>query len=377
MNALFLRNLTIDIYGGSHDPQIGVRAGGFPQGEAVDMEALGRFLARRAPGQSRYATARKEPDAPQFLSGLTDGVLDGSMLHAVILNTNQRSGDYPAVPDVPRPSHADYAAIVKYGGAVDLRGGGHFSARLTAPLCVIGGIALQILARRGVRIAAHIASVGDVTDTPFDPVAVSGDDFDMLAQRTDFPVLDEAAGERMRTRIEEARLRLDSVGGVIECAAIGLPVGLGEHIFWGMENRLAHLAFGIPALKGLEFGAGFRLAAMEGSRANDPFAVQDGRIVTVTNNSGGIQGGMTNGMPLIWRGALKPTPSIGIEQRSVSLSRLENTTLTVGGRHDPCVALRAVPVFEAVTALAVLDAMLDDEPNRQTKADPVDEPDKT
>ena len=359
MNELFLRNLTLDIYGGSHDPEIGIRAAGLPAGEEVDSAVLQAFLARRAPGSSKYGTRRSEADEPHFLSGITDGKTDGTPLHAVIYNTNQRSGDYPAVPDVPRPSHADFAAVMKYGGAVDLRGGGHFSARLTAPLCILGGIALQILARRGIRIAAHIAAVGDADDTLFDPVTVSEAEFDRLAERSAFPVLDEAAGERMREQIEAARMTLDSVGGVIECAAIGLPVGLGEHIFWGMENRLAHLAFGIPALKGIEFGAGFALSRMHGSEANDPF-VTDGKTVrTETNNGGGIQGGMTNGMPLIWRGALKPTPSIGREQKSVSLSRMENTTVTVGGRHDPCVAVRATPIFEAVTALAVLDALMD------------------
>lgn len=358
MYDVFLRNLKIDIYGGSHDPEIGVRAEGLPAGEAVDAAELQKFLARRAPGSSKYGTQRKEADEPHFLSGVSEGATDGAPLHAVIYNTNQRSGDYPAVPDVPRPSHADYPAIVKYGGKVDLRGGGHFSARLTAPLCILGGIALQILARRGIRVSAHIASVGEIADAPFDPLDPAAD-FDRLAARSAFPVLDEAAGERMRALIDDARLSLDSVGGVIECAAVGLPVGLGEHIFWGMENRLAHLAFGIPAMKGIEFGAGFGVSKLRGTQANDPIAVSDGRIAMTKNNSGGVQGGMTNGMPLIWRGALKPTPSIGTEQQSISLSRMENTTITVGGRHDPCVAVRAAPIFEAVTAIAILDALLD------------------
>lgn len=358
MNELFLRNLKIDIYGGSHDPEIGVHAAGFPAGEAVDMAELQAFLARRAPGSTKYGTQRKEADEPRFLSGITDGKTDGTELHAVIYNSNQRSGDYPAVPDIPRPSHADYPAIVKYGGEVDLRGGGHFSARLTAPLCIAGGIALQILARRGIRVAAHIDSVGDVQDDRFDPLRVCTADFDRLAER-DFPTLSETAADSMRARIDEARLDGDSVGGVIECAVIGLPVGLGEHIFWGMENRIAHVMFGIPALKGIEFGAGFAVTKMRGSEANDPLRTDGTRIFTAKNNSGGIQGGMTNGMPLIFRGALKPTPTILREQDSISLSRMENTKLTMGGRHDPCVAVRAVPIFEAAAALAVLDALLD------------------
>ena len=358
MNELFLRNLKIDIYGGSHDPEIGVHADGFPAGETVDMAELQAFLARRAPGSTKYGTQRKEADQPHILSGITDGKTDGTELHAAIYNSNQRSGDYPAVPDIPRPSHADYPAIVKYGGAVDLRGGGHFSARLTAPLCIAGGIALQILARRGIRVAAHIDSVGDVQDDRFDPLTVSAADFDRLAGR-DFPTLSETAADGMRARIDEARLDGDSVGGVIECAVIGLPVGLGEHIFWGMENRIAHVMFGIPALKGIEFGAGFAVAKMRGSEANDPLRTDGTRIFTAKNNSGGIQGGMTNGMPLIFRGALKPTPTILREQDSVSLSRMENAKITMGGRHDPCVAVRAVPIFEAAAALAVLDALLD------------------
>lgn len=358
MNDLFLRNLKIDIYGGSHDPEIGLHAEGFPAGETVDAAELQKFLSRRAPGSTKYGTQRKEADQPHFLSGITEGKLDGTSFHAAIYNTNQRSGDYPAVPDVPRPSHADYPAIVKYGGKVDLRGGGHFSARLTAPLCIAGGIALQILSRRGIRIAAHIASVGDAEDDRFDPLTVSEADFERLASR-DFPTLSETAAEEMRARIDAVREEGDSVGGVVECAVIGLPVGLGEHIFWGMENRIAHVMFGIPAVKGIEFGAGFAVARMRGSEANDPLATDGKRIFTTKNNSGGIQGGMTNGMPLIFRGALKPTPTIMKEQESVSLSRMENVKLSMGGRHDPCVAVRAVPVFEAAAALAVLDALLD------------------
>lgn len=358
MNDLFLRNLSLRIFGGSHDPQIGVILHGFPAGEAVDIDLLQRFLQRRAPGSTEYGTRRKESDVPEFLSGITDGKTDGTPLRSVIRNRNPHSGDYPAKPDVPRPSHADFAAIVKYGDQVDLRGGGHFSGRLTAPLCVVGGIALQILARRGIRIGAHIAQIGDVYDTPFDPIAVCGEDFDAVLSHA-FPTLQQEAGDTMCRCIETVRQEQDSVGGVIECAAIGLPVGLGEHMFWGMENRIAHLAFGIPGLKGLEFGGGFALSAMRASAANDPFATDGKRIFTTQNNSGGIQGGMTNGMPLIFRCAFKPTPTIAREQNSVSLSRMENTRLQIGGRHDPCIPVRAVPVVEAVAALAVLDALLD------------------
>ena len=358
MENTFLRNLHLEIYGGSHDEKIGVRASGIPAGEKIDRDALLAFLARRAPGSTKYGTQRKEPDTPHFLSGVVDDTTDGELLEAVIYNTNMRSGDYPAIPDVPRPSHADYAAIMKYGNAVDLRGGGHYSGRLTAPLCIVGGIALQILARLGIRIGAHIASVGDVQDIPFDPLHVSAADFKAVLSH-DFPVMDPAAGERMQSLIARMRAEGDSIGGVIECAVTGLKPGLGEHMFWGMENRISHLIFGVPGVKCIEFGAGFEITKMRGSDANDPFATDGERIFTTSNHSGGIQGGMTNGMPLTFRCAMKPTPSIAREQDSVSLSRMENTKLTIGGRHDPCIPVRAVPVIEAAAALAVLDALLD------------------
>ena len=354
----FLRNLHLEIYGGSHDDKIGVRLIGLPAGEKIDTDELHAFLARRAPGSTKYGTRRKEADTPHFLSGMENDTLTGEMLEAVIYNTNMRSGDYPAIPDVPRPSHADFAAIMKYGDAVDLRGGGHFSGRLTAPLCIAGGIARQILARQGIRIGAHIVSVGDVQDGTFDPIAVSDADFEAVLSH-DFPVLDPDIGEKMKALIDEVRMDCDSVGGVIECAVIGLKPGLGEHMFWGMENRISHLLFGVPAVKGIEFGEGFAIAKMRGSEANDPFATDGERIFTTSNHSGGIQGGMTNGMPLLFRCAIKPTPSIAKEQNSVSLSRMENTKLVIGGRHDPCIAPRAVPVIEAVAALAILDALLD------------------
>ena len=354
----FLRNLHLEIYGGSHDEKIGVRLIGLPAGEKIDTDELHAFLARRAPGSTKYGTRRKEADTPHFLSGMENDTLTGEILEAVIYNTNMRSGDYPAVPDVPRPSHADFAALMKYGDAVDLRGGGHFSGRLTAPLCIAGGIARQILARQGIRIGAHIASVGNVQDRSFDPIAVSEADFDAVLAH-DFPVMDPDIGERMKALIDEVRMDCDSIGGVIECAAIGLKPGLGEHMFWGMENRISNLLFGVPAVKGIEFGEGFAITQMRGSAANDPFATDGERIFTTTNHSGGIQGGMTNGMPLIFRCAIKPTPSIAKEQNSVSVSRMESTKLTIGGRHDPCIAPRAVPVIEAVAALAILDALLD------------------
>ena len=331
---------------------------GIPAGETIEMDALRAFMARRAPGNNAYSTKRKEPDEPVFLSGFDGNVTTGEMIEAVIYNKNQHSSDYSSLHDIPRPSHADFAARMKYGDQVDLRGGGHFSGRLTAPMCIAGGICLQILARKNIHVAAHIASIGNVEDICFDPVKVSQEDFEDLHTHS-FPTISESTGEEMQSVIESTRLDLDSVGGIIECAAIGLPSGLGEHMFMGVEGRISAIIFGIPAVKGIEFGKGFASASLLGSQNNDPFETDGTHIYTKTNNCGGILGGMTDGMPLIFRAAMKPTPSIGKEQDSVSLSRMENVKLTIGGRHDPCVVPRAVPVFEAACALAIMDMLLD------------------
>ncbi len=361
------KNIEIRVFGGSHDEEIGVTVAGLPEGIAVDTEKLQKFMARRAPGQNKLTTSRKEPDIPLFTSGLDENnVTNGDLLRAVIRNTNVRSGDYGNLRTVPRPSHADFAAMIKSYGKADLRGGGHFSGRLTAPLCIIGGILKAELENLGIHIGAHVSQLGDCADVPFDPVSVSRADFEQVCANP-FPVLDITAGERMQARIDEARLEQDSVGGVIECAVIGLPIGLGEHMFAGMESRIASIVFSVPAVKGLEFGAGFAVAGMKGSENNDPFYADEEatqtkdkkKIKTKTNHAGGILGGMTSGMPLIFRAAIKPTPSIGKEQDSVDMETLENVKLTIAGRHDPFIGARAVPVMEAVAAIAVFDAMLD------------------
>ena len=356
MENVYGKRIKLDIYGGSHDEKIGMTLDGIPVGETIDFDELHTFMARRAPGNDPYSTKRKEPDEPVFLSGLDGNVTTGGVIEAVIYNKNQRSGDYSSLTDTPRPSHADYPAIVKYGMGVDLRGGGHFSGRLTAPMCIAGGICLQILARKGIHIGAHIYSVGNVQDKPFDPVNVSKRDLDIL-HCWKFPVLEGASGEKMKRLIETARRECDSVGGVIECAVVGLPAGLGEHMFDSVESAVANIVFGIPAVKGIEFGAGFSASELRGSENNDPFYTDGKHIFTKTNNAGGVLGGMTNGMPLIFRAAFKPTPSIAKEQDTVSLSKMENVKITVGGRHDPCVVPRAVPVIEAAAALAVMDLM--------------------
>jgi len=348
--------LRLSIFGQSHGAAIGMTLDGIPPGEAVDLDELQAFLSRRAPGQNAWSTPRREEDRPEFLSGLLNDKTCGAPIAAIIRNSNTRSGDYTNLLDVPRPGHADFTAQQKYHGFQDVAGGGHFSGRLTAPLCIAGGICLQILRRRGIHIAAHIASIGAVSDRAFDPV---GETMEALAALTarPFPVLDEVAGERMCAEIESARRDLDSLGGVIECMVIGLPSGLGAPMFDGMENRLASLIFGIPAVKGVDFGAGFAAAALRGSENNDPFYWEGDQVKTRTNHHGGILGGITSGMPLLFRAAVKPTPSIARVQQSVSLSKKENVQLEIQGRHDPCIVPRAVPCMEAAAALVICDAL--------------------
>ena len=354
MSSTYGKNLKITIFGQSHSAAIGVTAEGLPAGFKVDMAQLNAFLARRAPGKSPLSTPRKEADAPEFLSGMVDDTLCGAPLTAIIRNTNTRSGDYENLRDLPRPGHADFTAQMKFGGAQDVAGGGHFSGRLTAPLCIAGGIAKQILAEKGISVSAHIAAIAGVRDDKFDPLAP-----DMAVNEKEFPVLNDAAGEKMKEAVLAAKAEGDSVGGIIECAVTGIPAGVGDPMFDGMENRIAAIVFGIPAVKGVEFGAGFAASELRGSENNDPYTVCDGKIVTCTNHAGGILGGITTGMPLIFRCAVKPTPSIGKAQQSVRLSTMTEDTLEIHGRHDPCIVPRAVPCVEAAAAIAVYDALLD------------------
>ena len=358
MSSTYEGNLRISIFGQSHSAGIGCVIDGLPVGEKIDMAALQAFLSRRAPGGNAWSTPRKEADAPEFLSGLVNDVTCGTSLSALIRNTNTRSQDYSEIADIPRPGHADYTAHIRYGGHQDVAGGGHFSGRLTAPLCIAGGICRQILERRGVHIGAHLYSIADVRDAAFDPVQLTREDLQCASVKP-FPVLDDSAGESMQAAIARAREEKDSVGGVIECAAVGVPAGVGDPMFDGMENRIARIAFAVPAVKGIEFGAGFASAKLRGSENNDSFLMDGENVRTRTNHAGGILGGITSGMPVIFRAAIKPTPSIAREQESVSLSRKENAILAVRGRHDPCIAPRAVPVMEAVMAIAILDAILE------------------
>lgn len=358
MSFEFGHHLHITIFGQSHSKAIGVVMDGLPAGELIDFSTVKQFMARRAPGKNGLTSERNEPDFPVILSGIFNDRTCGAPLCMMIENQDPRSKDYAAIQDIPRPMHADYPAYIKSGGYNDIRGGGQYSGRLTAPLCLAGAVCLQLLAKRGIKIAAHIASIADIQDQPFDPVAVDASLMDSLLSRN-FPVLNEKAGEEMQERIQAAKLDQDSVGGVIEAAAIGFPAGFGDPMFDGLENRLAQALFGIPAVKGLEFGAGFSSTKMRGSEHNDPFYFNEiGEIRTRTNHHGGILGGISTGMPIILRAAFKPTPSIEKEQDSVSLSRKENTKLLIQGRHDPCVVLRAVPVIEAAVAVVLLDYLL-------------------
>ena len=358
MSSTWGNKIKISVFGQSHAEAIGVCVDGLPAGERVDQEELRRFMQRRAPGRSAVSTPRREADEVKILCGLVENVTCGAPLAAIIENTNTRSKDYTFLKETPRPAHADYPAQVKYGGFQDVRGGGHFSGRLTAPLCIAGGICLQILARKGIEIAAHISSVGDVQDEGFDPMGLSRESLAGL-RAADFPTLSAEKGEEMRALILAAAAEGDSVGGTVECIVTGLPVGIGGPLFGGLDGKIASAIFGIPAVKGVEFGAGFAAAEMKGSENNDPYTVKDGKIQTLSNNAGGILGGISTGMPLIFKTAFKPTPSITKPQQSVRLSTLEETELRVVGRHDPCIVPRAVPVVEAVTAIALLDALLE------------------
>ncbi len=354
MSSTYGEKIKISVFGESHGNGIGVVIDGLSAGAEIDMDGVLAQMKRRAPGRDKTATPRKESDLPEVLSGMLGSTLTGAPLCAVIRNTNTKSGDYSNLLECPRPGHSDYTAFIKYGGANDIRGGGHFSGRITAPLVFAGSICRQLLEKRGIKIAAHIKSIGGVNDKAFEPTEIS----DKLIGRlnsSSFALIDEDREEAMRAEVESARKSLDSIGGTIECAVTGLTPGIGEPMFDGVEGVIAKAVFGVPAVKGIEFGKGFELAKMRGSQSNDPFVYMDGRVVTETNNCGGILGGITNGMPVIFTAAIKPTPSIAQKQRTVNLETGENTELEIRGRHDPCIVPRAVPVIEAVTAIALIN----------------------
>lgn len=359
MSSLIGKKLKVSVFGESHGRGIGAVIDGFPPGVEIDMAELSRFMDRRRPGRDKTSTPRKESDRPDILSGVLDGVTCGTPVAAVIANNDQRSGDYRNVAHEARPGHADYTGYIRYNGYNDVRGGGHFSARLTAPLVFAGGLCLQYLAKQGITIGAHLKSVAGIKDDSFEPCDLTEEELRKPGFRT-FPVIRESAEEEMRAVIENARLAGDSVGGVVEVAVLGMPPGVGSPMFDTVEGRLAYAFYGIPAVKGVSFGAGFQAALMRGSENNDEFYIENETIRTRTNHHGGILGGITSGMPVLAEIAFKPTPSIAMPQKTVDYVKRTETVMQVKGRHDPCVAVRAVPVVEAVTAIVIMDLLLEE-----------------
>lgn len=357
MSSVIGDKIKLSIFGESHGEAIGCVIDGLPAGIKIDMNAVYKDMQRRAPGKDKTATPRLEKDIPHILSGMLDNVTTGAPLAMVIENTNTKSGDYSNLMTVPRPGHSDYPAYVKYGGNNDIRGGGHFSGRLTAPLVFAGSVAKQILSQMGVAIGAHIKQIGSVCDAVSDLNKTDKSLLDTLSSST-FSLIDETREQAMRDEIEKARLSLDSVGGIIECFAVGLPVGLGGNMFDTVEGKLASILFGVPAVKGVEFGIGFGFADKRASEVNDQYEIKNGRVATLSNNNGGVLGGMTDGAPLSVSVAIKPTPSIAKKQKSVNLLTMENAELEIHGRHDPCIVVRAVPVIECAVALGLLDLMM-------------------
>ncbi len=357
MSSSIGKNIKLTIFGQSHSTAIGMVLEGVPAGLTIDMEAVAAFMQRRAPGRDAWSTPRREPDIPEVLSGLVGNTTCGAPICAIIRNSNHDSSAYESIKEVFRPGHADFTAHMKYHGFQDVSGGGHFSGRLTAPLVFAGAICLQALALQGIFVGAHIRRIGAIEDVAFDAVNLDRQQL-MAAGAKRFPVISDQAGEEMARHIAWARSQQDSVGGIIECGAVGIPVGIGSPMFDGLENTLARIIFGIPAVKGIEFGAGFNVAEMLGSENNDPFALVNDRISPVSNNAGGILGGISTGAPLVFRVAIKPTPSISQSQQSVTVDgRL--ASCATHGRHDPCIVPRAVPVVEAACALALYDLLLD------------------
>lgn len=354
MSSIWGRHFTVDIFGESHGPGIGVVISGLAPGTVIDFPQLRAFLDRRRAGGEAWSTKRREADDFELMSGYANGFSTGTPLCALFRNTAQRSSDYDE--RINRPGHADFTGFVRYNGFNDPRGGGHFSGRLTAPLVFAGAVAAQALAKKGVWAATHIRRIADVEDAPFDPVHIAREQAQSLAAMR-FPLLDESRRGAMEAAVRAAASEGDSVGGVVECAVCGLPAGLGSPMMDTVESRLSSLLFAVPAVKGVSFGAGFGLARMRGSEANDAFTVQDGRITTLTNRNGGVLGGITTGSPVVFEAAVKPTASISKPQQTVNLSTMEEETVIVKGRHDACIVPRAAAVIEAAACAAMLDLM--------------------
>lgn len=363
MSGIYGKMIKVSIFGESHGPAIGLVVDGLPPGMAIDEEQIKMEMARRAPGQNELTSPRQESDKFVIQSGVFEGKTTGTPLCALIANSDTRSGDYSYLKDVMRPGHADFGGTVKANGFNDYRGGGHFSGRLTAPLVFIGALSKQILVECGIVVGAHIAAINGIEDDLFEPVTVNDELLENLHEQN-FPVLNEEQGTKMQEVIRQAKSVGDSVGGIVECAVLGMPVGVGEPFFDSLESTLSHAIFSVPAVKALEFGDGFKMANLRGSGANDAMYYDDSTVKTKTNHNGGVVGGLTNGMPIVFRAAFKPTPSISLSQESVNVKEQTNASLVIRGRHDPCIVPRAVPVIEAVTAWMILDMLLLSEKRR-------------
>lgn len=359
MSSIWNNRITVSLFGESHGSAIGVVMDNLPSGEYIDEVALRKFMARRTSQNKKISTARQEADIPHIISGLYNGRTTGTPLCAIIENADVHSADYSSLSKLARPGHADYTGAMRYRGFNDARGGGHFSGRLTAPFVFAGAVCAQILERRGIYTGAHILSIHNVSEARFSPLGIPREQLLAIKEKK-FPVVNDAKGKEMLECINNARLAKDSVGGVVECIALGVPAGIGSPIFDGLENTIAQLMFGIPAVKGIEFGAGFDCTTLMGSENNDEFYVNgEGHVVTKTNNHGGILGGISSGMPIICNVAFKPTPSIAKPQDTVDYSALRNERINIKGRHDPCIVPRAVPCVEAAMNVAILSHMLD------------------
>ena len=356
MSGVWGNKIKYSIFGESHGNAIGITIDGLPSGVQLDIEEINREMRRRAPGKNKFSTSRQEKDEFEILSGYFNGKTTGTPLCAIIRNSDQHSKDYEKTKNLMRPGHADYTGFVKYGGYNDYRGGGHFSGRITAPIVIAGAIAKQVLKEKGIIVGSHIKSIGTVEDNFFQEVDLNNSLLESLSC-LEFPTLNEEKASAMKEEILIAREDKDSVGGIVECAILNLPTGIGSPFFGSVESILSSLLFSIPAVKGVEFGTGFSISKMKGSEANDQFYIEEDKIKNYTNNNGGILGGITSGMPVIFRAAFKPTPSIAKEQKTVDIQEKKQTTIEIHGRHDPCIVQRAVPVVEAVAAMGILEML--------------------
>lgn len=356
MSGMWGNKIKLSIFGESHGRAIGITIDGLPPGFKLDLEYINREMGRRAPGNSELSTTRWEEDSFEILSGYFNERTTGTPLCAVIHNSNQHSKDYEASKNLLRPSHGDFTGYIKYNGFNDYRGGGHFSGRITAPIVFAGAIYKQLLEEKGIIIGSHIKSIGEIEDYGFNMASIEANILKGLKE-SDFPILNKELETDMRKAILDAKVEKDSIGGVVETAVINLPPGVGEPFFDSVESQIAHLLFSIPGIKGVEFGLGFEITKLRGSKANDEFFMDGDRVKTYSNNNGGILGGITSGMPIVFRAAIKPTPSIGKPQNTVDIEKRENSSVEIKGRHDPCIVPRALPVIEAAAAIAILDLL--------------------